>query len=271
MPLPLTRRARRSILLIALLSIFIAWSTTLLQLLALPAWTSARYDSEPKNSGRLRWYWSLAKSKTIPVWIVKREVAIHEEDSTEPFTNMPDFHPVGRDFPRWSGLNTPPTQEDEKRNEIVAEVASGWPFVSAISIHHKQRILQREWTTRWGIPLFGDTTNEFQPPRCIPLLPIWSGLTLNVLFWYCLIAPPYLAFALWRSARRRRLSRCINCNYPIHSLPKCPECGLPSPPPRSGSSPPPRSGGGVASLRSDGGGVSAAPHNTTAPPSPPPS
>jgi hypothetical protein len=63
--------------------------------------------------------------------------------------------------------------------------------------------------------------------RSIPILPVWSGLALNVIFYSSII---FLLMAVARSAirlRRRLGGRCVACNYNLRGLnvSGCPECG----------------------------------------------
>ncbi len=64
----------------------------------------------------------------------------------------------------------------------------------------------------------------------LPIVPLWPGFALNTLFYAA------IAWGLWqvplaiRRRRRRRLNRCVKCNYDRTGLggaadAKCPECG----------------------------------------------
>jgi hypothetical protein len=64
-----------------------------------------------------------------------------------------------------------------------------------------------------------------QGAQYFPIMPIWTGLVLDTLFWGVLsLAPSTIWQATIRKIRRRR-GLCTSCGYKIDGLTACPECG----------------------------------------------
>lgn len=75
---------------------------------------------------------------------------------------------------------------------------------------------------------------SFRPPHAppgsaieIPAAPFWPGLIANTIFWGLVAWFILFGVKRLRIARRRAKGLCSNCAYPVHQLPKCPECGRP--------------------------------------------
>lgn len=65
-------------------------------------------------------------------------------------------------------------------------------------------------------------------PIIIPLRPRFPGSILNTAFWAALT---FAAINLPRWLRRHHPGACPTCGYQVNDLPKCPECGTPTPAP----------------------------------------
>jgi hypothetical protein len=77
---------------------------------------------------------------------------------------------------------------------------------------------------RQGIPL---NARSSSPRSRLPLLPVWSGFTLNTLLYGgALLAVMHTGHLAVREARRRS-GRCRGCGYLARGLDRCPECGHP--------------------------------------------
>lgn len=205
-------RACRNVLALSLLA---TWLTSFPQLAWYTNRTTNHYVSPPSDVNDhgipLVWYWNY--QATIGCEVVTRGAV----------WLGPDIQAPQRLPPTWSGGVIPPTRSDLMSPGLAGEVASGWPFRSAMSEHH---IVDGSSTiTRWGIPVFRAWQPWSEPPRSIPLRPIWLGLLGNTLFWSWVVAPAYWGAIGWRTARRRRRALCVNCKYPVQSLTRCPECG----------------------------------------------
>ncbi len=72
----------------------------------------------------------------------------------------------------------------------------------------------------------------------VPLAPVWPGFALHAAFWTLTALAAHHAFITLRTRRRQRLGECTRCRYPIAHLPRCPECGTPTPTPLAESNSP---------------------------------
>ncbi len=114
---------------------------------------------------------------------------------------------------------------------IIAEEARGWPF----------RCLRCYWKggeIRGGVDLGGgrrdyhlengvQTSISFpnDAPRNLPLIPIWHGLLLNVLFYASLLMSARMLHVSVRQHMRVRRGLCPKCAYPMGESSVCTECG----------------------------------------------
>lgn len=72
----------------------------------------------------------------------------------------------------------------------------------------------------------------------VPHAPVWPGFILHTAFWTLASLASHHALITFRTRRRQRHGECTRCRYPIHYLPRCPECGTPTPPPLAASTSP---------------------------------
>ena len=63
----------------------------------------------------------------------------------------------------------------------------------------------------------------------IPTLPYWPGLIANTVVWGAVAWVMVFGVRRLRAILRRRKGLCTACAFPLHQLPRCPECGTPSP------------------------------------------
>ena len=115
---------------------------------------------------------------------------------------------------------------------IIAEEARGWPF----------RCLRCYWKggkIRGGVDLGGGRRNyqlengvqtsisfPNDAPRNLPLIPIWHGLLLNVLFYTSLLMSARMLHGTVRQHMRVRRGLCPKCAYPMGESSVCTECGI---------------------------------------------
>mgnify|MGYP001571871268 CR=1 FL=1 len=204
---------------VGVLSVVLAWGTSLLQL--------GGAGEQPRSGLRVS-----AASDTTKQWIWYSTEGVGCTTIVRLVHNRPGppFPEVCKP-PYWSEVARAPTAEERARRGRVAEVASGWPFRSAVCEHatvsHSLSTGNREWSTRWGIQVSGDPTRggEPRPPRSIPLRPIWLGLLGNAAVWGCGLGFAYWGVARWKRVRRRRRELCVECGYPVAEMGRCPECG----------------------------------------------
>lgn len=90
-------------------------------------------------------------------------------------------------------------------------------------------------TIRGGVNLHGAVAGSGTIRRRLPLMPVWPGFALDVVFytlvWHALLLIPLLA---WRRVRRH-FGHCPRCGYDLHGVAAdapCPECGSAKPRPR---------------------------------------
>jgi hypothetical protein len=85
----------------------------------------------------------------------------------------------------------------------------------------------RDKSEFWGIGSLTQQQYLLFHWRAIPVMPLWTGLVCDVVFWT--IAPALLVFGYpaWRRLIRRRQGRCPNCGYTLLGAQGivCPECG----------------------------------------------
>lgn len=96
----------------------------------------------------------------------------------------------------------------------------GWP-VRAMRWYHGNDAPQLEL----GLQRSGLTIRASPVLVIIPLLPVWPGFAINVLFWMAICLLARLLFRAAIRGRRRRRGLCPGCTYPIKGMSACPECG----------------------------------------------
>jgi hypothetical protein len=75
-------------------------------------------------------------------------------------------------------------------------------------------------------PLFLDvSTRNGWAASGIPIVPVWDGLFINVLFWSMLIGAFVSIKAFARRYFRWRKNLCLQCGYHSLGFARCPECG----------------------------------------------
>lgn len=114
----------------------------------------------------------------------------------------------------------------------VRSVQAGWPIGTLKWVHvelsgvRPPASVPSGWET--GMVLrkqMGAGGGLFDREWRLPLMPMWSGLVMNFLFWT--LAASLAWVPLWgvRSVRRVRRRQCPWCAYPIETGPVCVECG----------------------------------------------
>lgn len=119
-----------------------------------------------------------------------------------------------------------------------SEFRAGWParmFISRVVPHavndHALAGLELPLPELLGRGLPTDRLPALfhaAPGRRIPVQPLWTGLTINVLVWSLAVAGTRRAWSALVRSRRDRQHRCHACGYPRRGLPQmgaCPECG----------------------------------------------
>jgi hypothetical protein len=111
--------------------------------------------------------------------------------------------------------------------------AAGWPTRSAycewLSSPHSDTYAVRGGILWKAAPR--RTQVSAQNWGVVPLLPVWHGIAVNVVFWGGVLLLPYVIL-MWhrqrRAAVRSRRGLCPRCAYDWSSVhgPCCPECGL---------------------------------------------
>lgn len=101
-------------------------------------------------------------------------------------------------------------------------VASGWPCVAVVGATSSSH-------DPGGIFIANGLLHVTAVGKhyWIPLVPVFPGYLLNVLFYAGILGAAWAAIA-WRiRARRRRLGLCVRCRYSVAGLEvdACPECG----------------------------------------------
>ena len=120
------------------------------------------------------------------------------------------------------------------RLNVIEAIASGWPFLclhflmteSYFEADYRENtgpIVNPDLGWQGAIVLGG--RNEYSV-RALPIVPIWSGVLVNMAFWTVLWFPP-LNFHAIRNWLRRRRGRCAKCGYDLRGqfAAGCPECG----------------------------------------------
>ena len=98
-------------------------------------------------------------------------------------------------------------------------VSSGWPFPCL-----KATLQVNDTSAEWRGALVLATHNQ-QIPRCLPFIPIWSGLVLDAGLLIAALESGRLLTQWILRQRRTGHGRCVRCNYPITATGVCPECG----------------------------------------------
>lgn len=90
--------------------------------------------------------------------------------------------------------------------------------IPAVSAYH-QKMYDRAGASR------GISVSFISPGRRLPIVPIWPGLFLDMLFWSLLWFIPGIIWQSIRIAKRKRRGHCLACGYAIEDFEVCPECG----------------------------------------------
>lgn len=143
-------------------------------------------------------------------------------------------------LPDWFGATLPRT--DMRNDTWYTERAFGWPLrafvhseweydaydsVSDEIIHHRESVtpglLIGAMRSRGPIAL------ESVSCGVVPILPIWSGLALNMLLSIMFVVGAYFTMSLVVIRYRRGVGSCISCGYRLVEMPTypttCSECG----------------------------------------------
>lgn len=212
-----TSKAMRTWGSIVVLSLAVSWLTTLLQLAGPGRGRTEGTFNSPDVYGR-HWLWSSSSG-------FGRQTVFRMNG-----TNYDDASATAGTPPVWSDACTAPKPQEEIPIVQVVEVASGWPFLSAVAVHRKVETLTSSrkivvtttWSTEWGVPV--RTTGD-RMPAAIPLRPIWRGVIGNAAVWTCVVGLAFWGAGRVRVARRRRRSQCVGCGYAVGGMERCPECG----------------------------------------------
>ncbi len=121
-----------------------------------------------------------------------------------------------------------PAARGEQRVQVFC--GAGWPMLALTT--------WRCWAANdmehyWGIPWLPDRgpgLMQIDPPA-LPLYPIWSGFTLNTLFYAIILNVAFRVPVASRRWLRTKWSLCPACGYPRGTSPVCTECGDPLPSP----------------------------------------
>ncbi len=134
--------------------------------------------------------------------------------------------------PSWSRAAIP--KFDPAVNSRQAQIVEGfgWPWLSLWVSFHEIRPSGTTGTTTVAVELWtglavSSSARLLDPPRALPLGPIWSGFAMNTAFYAAILWLLTLGtFALRRLIRRKR-GLCVPCGYDLRGDLEhgCPECG----------------------------------------------
>jgi len=131
--------------------------------------------------------------------------------------------------PSWVVLNPPEVLETYRNPHYEVIQAHGWP-IPAIRF----RFENTQGTSKapagpiiGGIELPPAKTGAWYSPRALPMIPIWSGLLVNLGTWSLVWLLLLLSLAALTRRSRRRRGACFSCGYDLTGAAheRCPECG----------------------------------------------
>ncbi len=134
--------------------------------------------------------------------------------------------------PSWSRAAIP--KFDPAVNSRQAQVAEGfgWPWLSLWVSFHEIRPSGTTGTTTVAVErstglAVSSGAKLLDPPRALPLGPIWSGFAINTAFYAAILWLLTLGTFAARRLNRRKRGLCVACGYDLshadHEV--CPECG----------------------------------------------
>jgi hypothetical protein len=206
------------------------------------------------------------KRSSVEAATQRQAEALLAEDTRALDDQLPSWSAV-----REEAVN-PPDSADW-RPEYTTEDARGWPLldfrcgIDTFSLGIRDALRDEGGVWLPGYELVGDTlrpergaatgpvfklapgdctqggvllgpSNSAEPrrkPRAIPLVPIWSGLLVNTVFYGALCWLALHAVRCGVRQSRLRRDRCPSCGYRQGTSPVCTECGSPIPRRRRGS------------------------------------
>lgn len=151
-------------------------------------------------------------------------------------------------LPAWSRVDSLDEEHFAPYYTACFEYAVGWPFLALYNRRHTDGVKQLYGNSN----IFDLSEGYFEQQESIaiatrirdrlmqfrahdtlrlPVLPIWSGVVLNVLFYASLwmggLFVMRRVLGRWRVARCRKRGVCVTrgCGYELKGLGVCPECG----------------------------------------------
>jgi hypothetical protein len=108
---------------------------------------------------------------------------------------------------------------------VGMECSSGWPSPHAMRYFVEWRGTKPVYRGSLAAPPVLVPKDQFGDRHALPLMPVWPGFAIDVLFWGLVSWLLFFApFTLRRVVRARR-GRCVKCGYDMRGLDACPECG----------------------------------------------
>ena len=220
------------LLLGAVVNVAVAWGCALLIDLHL-------YVGSPSFSG-----FSLEKIASGHYWVV----AANERCGgaiLRSFVESPEQHSMAEEvhwrwaegaprlrLPSWSRAAIPKFDSAVNRRQGQVVKGFGWPWLSLWVSFHEIRPSGTTGTTkvaveRWTGLAVSSGAKLLDPPKALPLIPIWPGFAINTIFYAAILWLLTLGPFTARRIIRRRRGHCIKCGYDLRGTYDggCPECG----------------------------------------------
>ncbi|MEE8154249.1 MAG: hypothetical protein V3T53_04740 [Phycisphaerales bacterium] len=135
--------------------------------------------------------------------------------------------------PSWSRAAIPKFDPAVTSRQAQVVEGFGWPWLSLWVSFHEIRPSETTGTTavaveRWTGLAVSSGAKLLDPPRALPLGPIWSGFAINTVFYAATLWLLALGTSAVRRVIRRKRGHCINCGYDLRGASGgggvCPEC-----------------------------------------------
>ncbi len=134
-------------------------------------------------------------------------------------------------IPHWASIGPPGPEFAQGVSDNDRQLAIGFGFPIPSLWYEERNTSSPPSNAVKGCIDLGPSTRRLQQlkgcRRRLPLLPIWTGFTINTVFYaailWLLIPGPFVLRRLIRSRR----GHCIKCGYDLRGSPEagCPECG----------------------------------------------